>query len=54
MSWTENLLKTMKGLIDWSFGKTNPIAENETNTFLKRERERLNDSLRSLRCLTKT
>lgn len=54
MSWTENLLKTMKGLIDWSFGKTNPIAENETNAFLKRERERSNDSLRSLEWLTIT
>lgn len=41
----------MKGLIDWFFGKINFIVENEINIFLKRERERLNDLLRSLEWL---
>lgn len=41
----------MKDLIDWFFGKINFIVENEINIFLKRERERLNDLLRSLEWL---
>lgn len=40
----------MKDLIDWFFGKINFIV-NEINIFLKRERERLNDLLRSLEWL---